>query len=233
MPYQIMKKTLLIGSLFLSEHQASNVFQVSIGGVVDDSELLFGVCDSCVANCACQHVANTDDQVVAFIDEVLDVGVVVSVGLGFQVTNFEAGVFSCQSLQAFPRGLVKGLVVYTAGVGNHANLDLGCAVISLSVVVAAATCYQREAHNESENHCENLLHKIFILLKFLRPLKGHIYLDYSSIFLQMQPHFPLFRLLFHAKNRHSFSVAVMCFRSFQFSKTAVSKAISSMRTMLS
>ena len=143
-----------VGGLLLGEHQAGDVRQIGAGVVVDDGELLIGVGLGGGAGGVGEHVADRDDQVVLLIDEGVDVGLVVSVGLGLEVVDFETAVFLGESLQAFPGGLVEGLVVDAADVGDHTDLDLGAGSGSSRLAAGA----EGEDHAQREDECENLFH---------------------------------------------------------------------------
>ena len=110
-----------VGALLLGEGQASHVGQVD-GSVVHDDEELFRVVFGSLLGGVRQHPAHADDQIVFFVDEGVDVGLIVGVSPALQELNLEF-VFG-QSLQARPGELVEGLVVDAANVGHHADLDL-------------------------------------------------------------------------------------------------------------
>ena len=148
-------QTYQVGSLVLSEHQASHVGQID-GAVIDDSELLIGVGLSSLLGSGSQHVAHADDQVVIVIDKGLDVALIVSVGLGLQIADLETAVGLLQGSQALPGSLVKGLVVDAAHVGNHTDL-IGLSVFTAGSVVAAAGS-QGQEHHSSQQQSQILSH---------------------------------------------------------------------------
>ena len=76
------------------------------------------------------------------------------VGVDFQLVAAFGASFQLvgDPLQGLCFGVGDGLVE-----SNLQNLGFNCAVIGASVG-AAATCYEREAHDESQDHCENFLH---------------------------------------------------------------------------
>ena len=142
-----------VGALLLGKHQAGHVGKILVGVVVDDGELLIGVGLGSLTGSTGQHKADGDDQVVLLVDEGLDVGSVISVGLALQVGDLKGGVFLGQSLQAFPGALVEGLVVDTARVGDHADLQLGAGRCFL-----AAAGSQAQNHDNSQQQSNDFLH---------------------------------------------------------------------------
>jgi hypothetical protein len=93
--------------------------------------------------------ADYQTNINTFVDEGVDVGLVVSVGLGLKVVDLKAGILSGESLQAFPGGLVEGLVIDAADVGDHTDLDL---------VVSVSGDGQSEDHAQNESHCDDFFH---------------------------------------------------------------------------
>jgi hypothetical protein len=119
--------------------------------------------------------ADADDQVAAIGDHGLDVGSKVGVRAGLSRVDLDAQA-GLGAREAVIRGLVEGLVVPAAGVGDRAGLE-GRSVLSLARATAgpagaspAATCGQRERCNaRRSDELREVLHEyVPLLMRILR-----------------------------------------------------------------
>ena len=93
-------------------------------GVVDDGELLVGVGFGSRGGIHAHQEADGDDQVILLADQLLDVLGVVGLLVGFEDTCRQFPAVICL-LDTLPAQVVEGLVIDAAGIGDHANTDLG------------------------------------------------------------------------------------------------------------
>ena len=96
------------------------------------------------------HPADADDQVVAFIIEGFEVGGVVGLGDGLEIGNLDAQLF-LGALQALPGQSVEGLVVDSAGVGDHGDLE---------VLGGSRNGRKAKSENESQREAQDLFHGV-------------------------------------------------------------------------
>ena len=109
------------GRLLSAEHNAREVRNLRIVAVVDDSKLGVWIVLSSLKSCVCHSKANAPNKVGLSVNSLIKVGCVIGILLGLKVADIPA-VLVLELGHALPSGLVKGLVIDTAGIGNHGEL---------------------------------------------------------------------------------------------------------------
>jgi len=70
-----------------------------------------------------QLISDTNDQIVILVNEVLNVGLVISICLGFLIVCCDSQFGSCL-FSAFPCGLVEGTIMNTADICYDTDLEV-------------------------------------------------------------------------------------------------------------